>query len=162
VPILLKIDRGRDAAVIETETGTGSCERLWPDWMSPLALTDDAFVCLRRRWGLVVVAQSFVESDPRAILAHKGAPRHLSRWNNGDSPINVLELFLDTDAQAIRLRDTEGQALRADHSHVAQQGGHAMRTFDFAPSTVQPSVSTSFSALDQLISVDGSVPSYPP
>src|SRR5207237_7917771 len=63
----------------------------------------------------------------------------------------------------MRLRDTEGQALRADHSHVAQQGGHAMRTFDFAPfyrSTV--GFDRLFSTLDQLGGVDGSVPSYPP
>src|SRR6266403_814295 len=63
----------------------------------------------------------------------------------------------------MRLRDTEGQALRADHSHVAQQGGHAMRTFDFAPfyrSTV--GFDRVFSTLDQLVGVDGSVPSYPP
>src|SRR5207237_10695984 len=66
-------------------------------------------------------------------------------------------------AQAMRLRDTEGQALRADRSHVAQQGGHAMRTFDFAPfyrSTV--GFDRVFSTLDQLVGVDGSVPSYPP
>src|SRR5438128_12565710 len=63
----------------------------------------------------------------------------------------------------MRLRDTEGQALRADRSHVAQQGGHAMRTFDFAPfyrSTV--GFDRVFSTLDQLVGVDGSVPSYPP
>src|SRR5215216_7119717 len=67
------------------------------------------------------------------------------------------------NAQAMRLRDTEGQALRADRSHVAQQEGHAMRTFDFAPfyrSTV--GFDRVFSALDQLVGVDGSVPSYPP
>src|SRR5437870_12722955 len=63
----------------------------------------------------------------------------------------------------MRLRDTEGQALRADRSHVAQRGGHAMRTFDFAPfyrSTV--GFDRVFSTLDQLGGVDGSVPSYPP
>src|SRR6266699_570646 len=63
----------------------------------------------------------------------------------------------------MRLRDTEGLALRADRSHVAQQGGHAMRTFDFAPfyrSTV--GFDRVFSTLDQLVGVDGSVPSYPP
>src|SRR2546430_3566115 len=63
----------------------------------------------------------------------------------------------------MRLRDTEGQALRADRSHVAQQGGHAMRTFDFAPfyrSTV--GFDRVFSTLDQLVGADGSVPSYPP
>src|ERR1700757_4509906 len=63
----------------------------------------------------------------------------------------------------MRLRDTEGPALRADRSHVAQQGGHAMRTFDFAPfyrSTV--GFDRVFSTLDQLVGVDGSVPSYPP
>src|SRR5205807_8480704 len=66
-------------------------------------------------------------------------------------------------AQAMRLRDTEGQALRADRSHVAQQGGHAMRAFDFAPfyrSTV--GFDRVFSTLDQLVGMDGSVPSYPP
>src|SRR5438874_5502330 len=60
----------------------------------------------------------------------------------------------------MRLRDTEGQALRADRSHVAQQGGHAMRTFDFAPfyrSTI--GFDRVFSTLDQLV---GSEPSYPP
>jgi molecular chaperone IbpA len=63
----------------------------------------------------------------------------------------------------MRLRDTEGQALRADRSHVAQQGGHAMRTFDFAPlyrSTV--GFDRMFSMLDQLGGAEGSVPSYPP
>src|SRR3977135_3791802 len=52
---------------------------------------------------------------------------------------------------------------RADHSHVAQQGGHAMRTFDFAPlyrSTV--GFDRMFSMLDQLGGTEGSVPSYPP
>src|SRR6266481_2874702 len=67
-------------------------------------------------------------------------------------------------AQAIRLRDTEGSALRANRSHVAQtKRGHAMRTFDFAPfyrSTV--GFDRVFSTLDQLVGVDGSVPSYPP
>src|SRR6267143_5845258 len=65
--------------------------------------------------------------------------------------------------QAMRLRDTEGLALRADRSHVAQQGGHAMRTFDFAPfyrSTV--GFDRMFSMLDELGGVDGSAPSYPP
>ena len=37
------------------------------------------------------------------------------------SPINGLALSPDTDAQAIRLRDTEGQALRADRSHALKQ-----------------------------------------
>src|SRR5439155_8950184 len=63
----------------------------------------------------------------------------------------------------MRLRDTEGLALRADRSHVAQQGGHAMRTFDFAPlyrSTV--GFDRMFSMLDQLGGTEGSVPSYPP
>src|SRR4030095_8344105 len=67
------------------------------------------------------------------------------------------------NAQAMRLRDTEGQALKADRSHVAQQGGHAMRTIDFAPfyrSTV--GFDRVFSTLDQLVGMDGSVPSYPP
>src|SRR5580704_1929901 len=67
------------------------------------------------------------------------------------------------DAQAKRLRDTEGRALRADRSHVAQIGGHAMRTFDFAPlyrSTV--GFDRMFSMLDQLGGVEGSMPSYPP
>jgi molecular chaperone IbpA len=44
-----------------------------------------------------------------------------------------------------------------------KQGGHAMRTFDFAPfyrSTV--GYDRMFSALDQLGGVDGSVPGYPP
>src|ERR1700732_2871485 len=66
-------------------------------------------------------------------------------------------------AQATGLRDTEGQALKADRSHVAQTGGHAMRTFDFAPlyrSTV--GFDRMFSMLDQLDSVEGSVSSYPP
>src|SRR5438105_8382148 len=60
----------------------------------------------------------------------------------------------------MRLRDTEGPALRADRSHVAQQGGHAMRTFDFAPfyrSTV--GFDRLFSTLDR---VDSLGPSYPP
>src|SRR4029453_4438777 len=63
----------------------------------------------------------------------------------------------------MRLRDSEGQALRADHSHVAQQGGHAMRTFDFAPfyrSTV--GFDRLFSTLDQLVGMEGQAPSYPP
>src|SRR3984893_18145323 len=63
----------------------------------------------------------------------------------------------------MRLRDTEGSALRADRSHVAQTGGHAMRTFDFAPlyrSTV--GFDRMFSLLDQLGGVEGSAPSYPP
>src|SRR5690349_17002710 len=63
----------------------------------------------------------------------------------------------------MRLRDTEGLALRADRSHVAQQRGHAMRTLDFAPfyrSTV--GFDRVFSTLDQLVGMDGSVPSYPP
>src|SRR6202165_1338932 len=63
----------------------------------------------------------------------------------------------------MRLRDTEGSALRADRSHVAQTGGHAMRTFDFAPlyrSTV--GFDRMFSMLDQLDGTEGSVPSYPP
>src|SRR5437773_7147953 len=66
-------------------------------------------------------------------------------------------------AQAMRLRDTEGQAPRADRSHVARTGGHAMRTFDFAPlyrSTV--GFDRMFSMLDQLGGVEGSAPSYPP
>src|SRR6266511_4125262 len=67
------------------------------------------------------------------------------------------------DAQAIRLRDTKGQALMADRSHVAQTGGHAMRTFDFASlyrSTV--GFDRMFSMLDQLDGVEGSVSAYPP
>src|SRR5467141_1630005 len=63
----------------------------------------------------------------------------------------------------MRLRDTEGPAQRADRSHVAQKGGHAMRTFDFAPfyrSTV--GFDRVFSTLDQLLGVEGSMPSYPP
>jgi molecular chaperone IbpA len=67
------------------------------------------------------------------------------------------------NAQATRLRDTEGPALRADRSHAAQQGGHAMRTFDFAPfyrTTV--GFDRVFSTLDQLVGADGSMPSYPP
>src|SRR5208283_724942 len=66
-------------------------------------------------------------------------------------------------AQAIGLRDTEGRAPRADHSHVAQTGGHAMRAFDFSPlyrSTV--GFDRMVSMLDQLSGVEGSVPSYPP
>src|SRR6202011_1938911 len=63
----------------------------------------------------------------------------------------------------MRLRDTEGRALRADRSHVAQTGGHAMHTFDFAPlyrSTV--GFDRMFSMLDQVGGVEGSAPSYPP
>src|ERR1700686_2637982 len=63
----------------------------------------------------------------------------------------------------MRLRDTEGRALRADRSHVAQTGGHAMRAFDFAPlyrSTV--GFDRMFSMLGQLGGVEGAVPSYPP
>src|SRR5579864_9818273 len=63
----------------------------------------------------------------------------------------------------MRLRDTKVPALRADRSHVAQQGGHAMRSFDFAPfyrSTV--GFDRLFSMLDQVDGVDGSAPSYPP
>src|SRR5258708_32500133 len=63
----------------------------------------------------------------------------------------------------IRVRDTEGQALRADRSHVAPTGGHAMRTFDFAPlyrSTV--GFDRLFSMLDQFAGVEDSVPNYPP
>src|ERR1700694_1385163 len=63
----------------------------------------------------------------------------------------------------MRLRDTKVPALRADRSHVAQQGGHAMRTFDFAPfyrSTV--GFDRLFSTLDQLGGVDGAGPSDPP
>src|ERR1700737_3418336 len=63
----------------------------------------------------------------------------------------------------MRLRDSEGSALRADRSHVAQTGGHAMRTFDFAPfyrSTV--GFDRLFSMLDQVDGVEGSAPSYPP
>src|SRR5216684_3841830 len=66
-------------------------------------------------------------------------------------------------AQAIKLRDTEGQALRADRSHVAQTGGHAMRTFDFAPlyrSTV--GFDRMFSMLDQFAGVEDPVSNYPP
>jgi molecular chaperone IbpA len=48
----------------------------------------------------------------------------------------------------MRLRDSEGQALRADHSHVAHR------------STV--GFDRLFSTLDQLVGVDGSVPGYPP
>jgi molecular chaperone IbpA len=61
-----------------------------------------------------------------------------------------------------RLRDTEGP-VRADPSHVAQQRGHAMRTFDFAPlyrSTV--GFDRMFSLLDQAEGVEGSPPSYRP
>src|SRR5580704_7360659 len=63
----------------------------------------------------------------------------------------------------MRLRDTKGSALRADRSHVAQQGGHAMRSFDFAPfyrSTV--GFDRLFSMLDQVDGVEGPAPSYPP
>src|ERR1700692_3256699 len=64
----------------------------------------------------------------------------------------------------MRLRDTKGQALRADRSHVAQQGGHAMRSFDFAPfyrSTV--GFDRLFSMLDQVGGVEGAAaPVYPP
>jgi molecular chaperone IbpA len=100
-----------------------------------------------------------------AILAHRKVRRVRLEADaiTTTAPINDLELSLHTDAQAMRLRDTEGQALRADHSHVAQQGGHAMRTLDFAPfyrSTV--GFDRVFSTLDQLIGLDGSVPSYPP
>src|SRR6476661_7714454 len=62
----------------------------------------------------------------------------------------------------MRLRDTEGQAPRADRSHVAQTRGHAMRTFDFAPlyrSTV--GFDRMFSMLDQLDGVEG-LSNYPP
>src|SRR6202048_284637 len=67
------------------------------------------------------------------------------------------------DAQAMRLRDTEGRALRADRSHVALTGGHAMRAFDFAPlyrSTV--GFDRMFSMLDQFAGVEDSVSNYPP
>src|SRR6476660_1033742 len=67
------------------------------------------------------------------------------------------------NAQAMRLRDTEGPSLRADRSHALKQGGHAMRTFDFAPfyrSTI--GFDRLFSTLDQLGGVESSVPSYPP
>src|ERR1700738_2972294 len=53
--------------------------------------------------------------------------------------------------------------MKADRSHVAQTGGHAMLSFDFAPlyrSTV--GFDRMFSMLDQLGGVEGSVPSYPP
>jgi len=54
--------------------------------------------------------------------------------------------------QAIRLRDTEGSALRADRFACrSNQRSHAMRTFDFAPfyrSTV--GLDRMFSMLDQL------------
>jgi len=67
------------------------------------------------------------------------------------------------NAQVMRLRDTEGSALRADHSDVAQtERGHAVRTFDFAPlyrSTV--GFDRMFSMIDQL-GMEGSVPGYPP
>src|ERR1700745_1327343 len=67
-------------------------------------------------------------------------------------------------AQAIRLRDTEGSALRVNRSHGAQtKRGHATRTFDFAPlyrSTI--GFDRMFSLLDQLGGVEGSAPSYPP
>src|SRR5260370_10745836 len=62
----------------------------------------------------------------------------------------------------MRLRDTEGRALRADRLHVAQTGGHAMRTFDFAPlyrSTV--GFERLFSMFDQLDGVEG-LSNYPP
>src|SRR5258705_4777540 len=63
----------------------------------------------------------------------------------------------------MRLRDTEGSALRADRSHVAQtERGHAVRTFDFAPlhrSTV--GFDRMFSMIDQL-GMEGPVPGYPP
>jgi len=68
------------------------------------------------------------------------------------------------NTQAMRLRDTKGQALTADRSHVAQtKRGHAMRSFDFAPyyrSTV--GFDRLFSMLDQVGGVEGSAPSYPP
>src|SRR5258708_5556684 len=51
----------------------------------------------------------------------------------------------------------------ADRSHVAQTGGHAMFTFDFAPlyrSTV--GFDRMFSMLDQLDGVEGSASGYPP
>jgi molecular chaperone IbpA len=44
-----------------------------------------------------------------------------------------------------------------------EQGGHAMRTFDFAPLyRVTVGFDRVFSMLDQLGGVEGSVPSYPP
>ena len=61
------------------------------------------------------------------------------------------------------LRDTEGRALKADRSHVALTGGHAMRAFDFASlyrSTV--GFDRMFSMLDQFEDVEGSGSNYPP
>src|SRR6476659_3966624 len=61
------------------------------------------------------------------------------------------------------LRDTEGRALKADRSHVALTGGHAMRTLDFAPlyrSTV--GCDRMVSMLDQFEDVEGSGSNYPP
>src|SRR5258708_29060225 len=49
-------------------------------------------------------------------------------------------------AQAIRLRDTEGSALRANRSHVAQTKGVMLCVHSILlPSTVQPLASTEFS-----------------
>ena len=68
------------------------------------------------------------------------------------------------NAQAIRLRDTEGQAPEGGpFACRSTKGGHAMRAFDFAPlyrSTV--GFDRMFSMLDQLDGVEGSVSSYPP
>jgi molecular chaperone IbpA len=65
-------------------------------------------------------------------------------------------------AQAMRLRDTtlqpSGRTVR-----MSLKGGHAMRTFDFAPfyrSTV--GFDRLFSTLDQLVGMEDPAPSYPP
>ena len=61
----------------------------------------------------------------------------------------------------MRLRDTEGSAMRADRSHVAQTKEVMLCVHSILlPSTVQPSASTAL--LDQLGGVEGSAPSYPP
>jgi molecular chaperone IbpA len=63
----------------------------------------------------------------------------------------------------MRLRDTEGSALRADRSHVAQTKEAMLCVHSILPfyrSTV--GFDRMFSMLDELGGVDGSAPSYPP
>src|SRR3984893_9869422 len=103
-------------------------------------------------------------ADARVPIPMKpGQPERRDFEYARNSTANLFMMFAPLEGWRHGLRNTKGLALRADRSHVAQTGGHAMGTFDFAPlyrSTA--GFDRMFSMLDQLGGLEGSVPSYPP
>src|SRR6266508_1784918 len=115
-----------------------------------------------------VIRDSYCAGKPPRIALRSMRATGRSRPQNIVFSICYLPLAAHNPASQIRDAQAPseavqitGPALWADHSHVAQQGGYAMRTFDLAPlyrSTV--GFDRLFSLFDQL-GQDGA-PGYPP